>query len=584
MALPNFTSTVLPVGSVALNGGLNSTSGPLGLQDNEASDLQNIDFNKFGSVIKRNGSAQLNTTVASISTGSITVFADGGDSDTTVTSNGHGLSEDDIIQISGTTSYNGVFTINTVNVNDFIIETAFVADDATGTWNETGQVNGLHWYEYDSSGTDTQKAVSVVKTGIFKMDDLDGTWDDITGGLTVTDGSHWSFVNWLNTTYSVNDTDAPFKWTGSGNATAWAALPTNVTVPKHIEQFNNYLFIGNVQLSGVVHNSRIYWSTLKDADTWSSLDFIDIAKDDGQEITRLKVLSDRLVIYKTRSIYNLFFTGTSGIPFVLPGGGKSNSPVGCIATHSIQELENGHVFLSHDGFYFYDGNNAFKISDKITTTIQGLNTTRLEQAKSLVQKDKNRYMCSLPSSGQTTNDRVLVWDYFNNAWSVYVGLDPSAMAVFYVSGNEERVYFGDYSGFTYRMDTGGNDNPLGTETAVDAFYTTNWRHFGDLIDKKGINHVTVFYQSSNSVLTFSYTYDFESGEQFSQTFSLSAGVDTYGTGVFGIATYAGAGGAVKRRDLDGRGRVVRFKFRNAVIDETFQIDGLGQAPHLETNV
>jgi hypothetical protein len=193
-------------------------------------------------------------------------------------------------------------------------------------------------------------------------------------------------------------------------------------------------------------------------------------------------------------------------------------------------------------------------------------------------------MCSLPNSAATENDRVLVWDYFNNAWSVYVGIAASAMTTVYQNGNEERIYFGDYGGFAYRMDSGSNDNPAGVETAIDAFYWTNWRPFGDLINKKGVPEATVYYQSSNSILTFAYSYDFEEGEQFSNTFSLSAGGDVYGTGVYGTAVYSGSGGAVRRGDLTGRGRVIRIKFRNATIDETFQIDGLGTLAHLETNV
>ena len=61
-------------------------------------------------------------------------------------------------------------------------------------------------------------------------------------------------------------------------------------------------------------------------------------------------------------------------------------------------------------------------------------------AESLVQKDKNRYMCSVTSTGQTTNDRLLVWDYFNNAWSIYVGIAASAMATFYVDEVDEQPH------------------------------------------------------------------------------------------------------------------------------------------------
>ena len=606
MTLQKYTSTSMSVGNNALNGGLNSTSGPLGLQDNESSDLQNIDFNKFGSVFKRNGYQQLNTVT-----------------------NGAGTSFD-----------------------------------------------GLHWYEYNSAGSEVRQAMAVGNSKILKMDTLDGTWDDITEdqsvtftgaglddatssgiydgsgdieykvvidgtgtpdtfewfkddvsqaagvnisgaeqildndlGITfaattghtisdqwvfhpatiVTDGYPWTFTNFLNTVYATNGEDAPWQWDGSGNARL-SQLPVDIVFPKFNELFNNFLFyayVGQIEVPGedpVTNNSRVYWSNLKDTSTWEAAHFIDVAKDDGQEITGIKVLADRLVIYKTRSIYNMFYTGDTDIPFIMPGGGKTASAVGCVASHTIQEVNNGHVFLSHDGFYFFDGNTSYKISEKISNTILGYNTLRLNQSVSLVQRDKNRYMCTMVSSGQASNDRILVWDYFNNAWSIYVGIDASAMATFYTNGDEEQIYFGDYDGYVYQMDVVANDNPAGVPTAIDAYYWTNWRHFGDLVNKKGIPEIALYYEYSNSILTLAYAYDFEGGEQFSQTFSLAGASDVYGVGIYGTAVYGSSGGAVRRRDLTGRGRVVRMKYANATLSETFQIDGMGTLAHLETNV
>ena len=62
MAGIKYTSTSTPVSNVAFNGGLNSTAGPLHLQESESSDLSNIDFDKFGSLLKRSGYVNLNTT------------------------------------------------------------------------------------------------------------------------------------------------------------------------------------------------------------------------------------------------------------------------------------------------------------------------------------------------------------------------------------------------------------------------------------------------------------------------------------------------------------------------------------------
>ena len=513
MALQEYTTPTVSFNDLNLGGGLNSTGGALSLRDNESPDLQNVDFNKFGSAVKRNGYAALNTSAITNSPNS----------------------------------------------------------------------DGLHWFEYDSSGTLTRKLINVADGKLWKMDDLDGTWDDITGGLTITADNFCDFENWNNKVFITNNQDPPFEWDGS-TAQTIQNTPTGLTDAKFVKQFNNYLFLANVLVSSTRHGSRIYWSDISDEGAWTDANFINVANDDGQEITGLKVLSDRLVIFKTRSIYTLFFTGDTDVPFVLPGGGKTNSSVGCVAPYSIQEVQNGLVFLSSDGFYFFDGNNSVKISDKINTTLLGLNTSRFGSVVSVNQRDKNRYWCSLTSSGQTTNDRVLVWDYFNNAWSIYVGMAIAAATSVYVSGVSERVYWGDYAGFVYRADTGTDDFPLNVETAINAYYYTNWRPYGDLVNQKAIPQAIIYYQTSNSVLTFSYSYDFETGDTYSNTLDLSGGTDTYGSGLYDTATYASEGGAVARVDLTGRGRVVRYKFSNNTVGETFQIDGLGTLPYLETNV
>jgi hypothetical protein len=517
MAGANYTSPSITVSQKSLNGGLNSTAGPLELGENESSDLQNIDFDKFGSVLKRNGFACVGTAT----------LASGGTS------------------------------------------------------------NGLWWYEANISGTATRYAINVAaSTGtankVFKMDALDGNWDDISGPL-LTKGYQCDFENFLNKVYITNGNDLPVYWAGTGTCVAMT-VPTNLVSAKFVKQFNNYLFLGNVALTGTAMPSRIYWSNIKDTSTWGGDQFIEISKDDGQEITGLKVLQDRLVIYKTRAIYNLFFTGDADIPFILPGGGRSNSSVGCIAPYSIQELENGHVFLAADGLYFYDGNNSYKLSYKIYKTLIGYNEAQFNKAVSCVYKAKNRYMLALPSTGVNRN-RVIVWDYFNNAFSIYTGINPSAMATFYTNGFQEATYFCDYRGYTYLMDTGTDDYPANTVTPIDAYYYTNWKTFEDLCDQKGVPHLYIYYQTSYSTLTFCYSYDFQVGDQYTHTFNLTTGgVSLYGNAIYDYSVYGGVGGAVSRRDLTGRGRSVRFKFANATLGETFQIDGIGSFTHAETNV
>ena len=487
--MANYVTKSVPISYTKLNGGLNTNSGPLGLEENDSSDLQNIDFDKGGSFKQRNGYTALNTT--SIDAGE--------------------------------------------------------------------PIDGLYWV----ITTAIRKPIAICNAKAYRMDSLDGTWDDITGAVTITPDKHFDFETFIGYALMTNDWDVPLKWSGAGNLEA-LTIPTGLTRAKFVTQFQNYAFLGNVVVSGTDRPSRFYFSGLRDIDTWTATDFYEVSMLDGEEITGMKVLGDRLVVYKTSSIYIVTFTGNNDIPFTIT---KSKSSVGCIAPYSIQEVNNNHVFLAYDGVYIFDGNNSYKLSEKINPTINALAKTHLEDAVSMYQKDKNRYWLGVATS--STNDTVLTWDSFNNAWSKYKGINASSMNMFLVDGVEQRPYFGDYGGFVYRCDTGDDDYPSNTKTAIDAYYWTNWKYFADLTDSKGFPHIYIYHQDEASTLTFGYSYDFSTTADYSNTFTMNATGTPYSV--------------IKRQDLTGRGRTVRFYFGNSTATETFQIDGIGVKALLETN-
>lgn len=399
-----------------------------------------------------------------------------------------------------------------------------------------------------------------------------GTAGALAGQIVATGSGAPTTSGTLVRTAGVGDANITFSQFGAN---------VNISKAKVIAQYNNYLFLGNVTFNGSVEKSRIVWCNIKDDLTWLATSFIDIARNDGQQITQIVVLGDRLVVFKERSIYNVFFTGDADIPFTVQ---ETGSPVGTLAPNSVKEIENGLVFLSYDGLYYFDANNSYKLSLQIQTTLLSYNASRFTQARSMLQKTKNRYFLSLPSNGQTNNDVLVVWDYQLNAFSLYGGIAAASMATVYVTATQERVYFGDYAGWVYRMDTGVDDYPLGVQTAINAYYYTNWKHYDDIVDQKGIPNIVLYYQTNNAIITLVYSYDFENADTYSQTFSTATSTSVYGTAVYGVGTYAGVGGSQQRRDLDGRGRVVRFGFKNMNLSETFQIDGLGSFAHLETSV
>lgn len=505
MAGETLTSKSYPFGYKNFGGGLNSTFGPLTLKESESSKLQNVDFDRSGSILKRNGYSRLNSS----------------------------------------------------------------AFNSGAAW------TSLHWFEL-STGTDYLMGTCGNKLG--KMDDLDGTWDDVTGALTITAGNnnHFQWATFLDTALGTNNVDVPIQWTGAGNGSAMT-VPTNLTKAKYIAVWQNYIFLANITLSATAHPTRFYWSDLK-ALTWTDTNFIDVDRNDGQEITGIKPLGNRLVILKERSIHAVSYTGDSDVPFVVE---KSPSHVGAIHGYSVQEIDNAIKFRSQDGWYLFDGNNSYKTSDRITVTSDTMNANRFQNMVSAYQKSKNRYWAATTNSGDSTHNRCIVWDSFNNAWSVYKGHNANCFAILNTSG-QERIYFGDYSGFVYRADTGTNDNPSGTETAIDAYWYSKWIDYEDIVNSKGVPHTYVYYLNNNATMTFTYAYDFEDSDQYTQTFSTATGSSLYGTAVYDTDVYGGTGGSVRRRDMTGRGRVIRLGFKNSTLSESFRIDGFGMLPHLET--
>jgi hypothetical protein len=516
MAGGTFTGQSQAFSEKTFAGGLNSTAGPFALDNSQSSDLENIDFDVYGSISKRNG---------------YTVF-------NPVATSGSNLRGD-----------------------------------------------GIYWYEYNNAGT-TDRYMIHVSGGIFYSSlSASGTWTNITGTGTYTALYHCDFETFLNEVYITNGFDVPCKWTGTSTSTNMASvMPTGLTSAKFVKVYNNYLFLANVKVSSVYYPSRIYWSNLKNTGVWDSASWIEVAKDDGDEITAIRVLGNNLVIYKTRSIYTLSFTGDSDIPFILPGGGKSNSNVGCIASWSIQEVNNGHVFLADDGFYYFDGNNSYKISDPIRTTLLSYIKNGFPNAVSNVIRNKNRYLCALPSESSTVNDKVIVWDFINNSFSIYSGMDIADMCTVFINGTDERPYFSDYNGYSYRLDYGTDDYPLNVRTAISAYYYTNWKSFDDLVNQKGVLEAILYYMINDATLTFAYSYDFETADQYTLTIPTYINTSKWDSIFWDIDKWASSGGGFRRVDLDGRGRVIRFKFSNNTLGETFRIDGLGLYAHLETNV
>ena len=181
----------------------------------------------------------------------ITVFADHNGTyatSTKVTATGHNFSTADIIQITGTVSYDGQWNITKIDANNFFIKTAFVANDAAGEAtfaNYPVQTGALYSLKYSAATVDladTELASQTlndttgtlfVPKGVTVDFSTQGTWGAATDPATVVlersyDGSNFGTVVSVTSAANKNSADdfteevddATYRWRVSSASSA----------------------------------------------------------------------------------------------------------------------------------------------------------------------------------------------------------------------------------------------------------------------------------------------------------------------------------------------------------------------------
>ena len=108
--------------------------------------------------------------------------------------------------------------------------------------------------------------------------------------------------------------------------------------------------------------SRVYYSDSGDMTTWGGSSFFDVNPGDGQSVTGMASLGDRLIIFKDRSAYVLLAQEASPTNWVVT---KINETVGCRSPHSIQVLNGLIYFASNRNIHRTDGLSFQAIGDPV---------------------------------------------------------------------------------------------------------------------------------------------------------------------------------------------------------------------------
>jgi len=216
--------------------------------------------------------------------------------------------------------------------------------------------------------------------------------------------------------------------------------------------------------------SRISWSSLPISGnpltvTWAyngttdaGKDAADINPDDNDEITWGEPFGKRLLIFKTKGLYNWTFGQVEPDKII---------DVGTPQGRTVKQTQGLCFFANEEGVYSYNGESQpILISKKVQPFIDAISDFTSLRAE--VDSDHYKlYIGDVTVDGKTYSNTMLVYCLSVNGWHIETyPFEIKSMARFQKKtlGTTEiydSIYVGDDDGFVYRLGTGTSDY-LGT--------------------------------------------------------------------------------------------------------------------------
>lgn len=511
------------------SGGLNNRVEKSSIKDNEASEIQNIDFAGAGAIQPRRGSSRFGQDNG----GSSAILA------TWRIPKVNGLDVpmrawSSVVEYyhSGTSQYEILQTGMTVG-----LQYGRASYNNSGFWgNGTNDFTGWNGAYNLLNGALTASGYASVT--------LDDTTLFSAGGSAIVGTTVFTYTA-KDATHLLGCTGAPVASDNAAIAQAPVTYPSN---PKgHLYAWHKF------RLYVVSENTTTLNYTGVDDPTNFGAGGSSGFKTGGDDIKAIIPLETGLIVFKENSIWNFYFD-SSGTP--VKDLVVELDQVGAIGAYAACQVENDIFYVAKDGNVRRLGRSAnYSVgvglrldlsSNKIQGTIDQIDSS----SASLFYFDKKLYI-STKLSGDTFNNYVLVYDYDYDAWSIYRGWNVADWFVF-----EGSLYFGSSSeNNCFRVLTGWQDD--------DASVSTKWLSkqfdFGSPHEAKTLRWIYVEgYVSSSTNIKATVYYDNGTSIKTQEKTISGTGsyVDSSDTQVFGSTVYS-RGSWV----LGGSSDVVLKKFR-----------------------
>ena len=120
---------------------------------------------------------------------------------------------------------------------------------------------------------------------------------------------------------------------------------------------NNKLYVGNIRQDGKIYPDRMISSVINKYNILPSSNFLDVAINDGDEITALEYYKDKILQFKKKKVFVINISGD--YEFLE----DTFEEIGVIGSHQVTRTPYGVVWINSKGCFIYDGETLTNLID-----------------------------------------------------------------------------------------------------------------------------------------------------------------------------------------------------------------------------
>lgn len=316
-----------------------------------------------------------------------------------------------------------------------------------------------------------RKLVGEWGTTLYKMDDLDGTWDSLETSRT--DCPHYFERSGTKLIICNEQRDTVKYW--DGTAASLTTLNTSAPLARIPKPFQGYLFLANTSSSP----RRIYYEDESTITTGDYAEYLTLPSSNDDEVLILIEYNGRLYVSLRSEWYRISYIGGTAV-FDYK---RVSSIVGAVPkTIQLVSLPNMGEVMMYLGWnkkiYIFDGTSSYSISEKYEKNndlcpvyLDAINQGGLGNSHAVVDVEKNLYRLYVPIGGSSTITHSFNISLNSLSCSVFASQEYSASCIAEDSNKKRWHIVGGYDGSAYKTDRASydevplNNAAIGTDAA-----------------------------------------------------------------------------------------------------------------------